>query len=270
MKMDTNYTEQQIVKAREPELAAVTARRAYVHALREAEGFGDKFGLSVADMPMVIQAASNHNDVRSAIVLHWADTLTGEYHGMRDGKRSYEVWHSMGPLTRANELGALFSQRGSDGFIPIPAGAWAAAVDESSSTRLSLSEVKRGEAPKPGSKYSIFTYLDEDRPNILTGSLTHDEFMHADNVLMLAGSLEGRNALAEIVFSHRLVDNKCVGNAWVKTYCLGGCGPTTQAQGRLIRLFSGGLGAHNNEKGTFVALPPFVGLETTRPLEKRL
>ncbi|MBI4738184.1 hypothetical protein HY772_01250, partial [Candidatus Woesearchaeota archaeon] len=109
----------QIVQIKPPVLAAVTDRTGYVEARKEADKLAAEHGLIVADMPMAIQAMNNHPEVREAIRPGWIDTITGEYHGQRDGDRSYEAWHSAGSLATAKGLEKLFSKAGDCAFMPI-------------------------------------------------------------------------------------------------------------------------------------------------------
>ena len=116
----------QIVQIKPPVLAAVTDQTGYVKARNQAEKISQENGLTVADMPMVIQAMTNHSEVREAIRPVWIDTITGEYHGQRDGDRSYETWHSAGSLATAKGLEKLFKQVGDYGFMPISGDEWIA------------------------------------------------------------------------------------------------------------------------------------------------
>src|SRR3989344_3185866 len=102
----------QIVQVKSPVLEAVTDAAGYVSARIEADKLAAKHGLRVADMPMIIQAMVNHPEVREAIRPVWIDTITGEYHGQRNGDRSYETWHSVGSLATAKGLEKAFLKAG--------------------------------------------------------------------------------------------------------------------------------------------------------------
>ncbi len=118
----------QIMQIKSPVLAAVTDKTGYVEARNQAEKLSLENGLKVADMPLVIQAMTSHPEVREAIRPIWIDTITGEYHGQRDGDRSYETWHSAGSLATAKGLEKMFSK----------AGAMSVAIIESTMLALTL------------------------------------------------------------------------------------------------------------------------------------
>ena len=198
----------QIVQVKSPVLAAVTDQTGYVKARNQAEKLSQKNGLTVADMPMVIQAMTNHSEVREAIRPVWIDTITGEYHGQRDGDRSYETWHSAGSLATAKGLEKLFKQVGDYGFMPISDDEWVAvgkgSYNGQTVARVHLEDAKKGNVPAAGTPYTVFTRLDKDKANINgSGQLGYDAFMSDDRVLMIAGSPDNREALAKMLFGRK-------------------------------------------------------------------
>ncbi len=198
----------QIVQIKSPVLAAVTDQTGYVKARNQAEKLSNEHSLTVADMPMVIQAMTTHPEVRGAIRPNWIDTITGEYHGQRDGDRSYETWHSAGSLATAKGLEKLFSKAGDYAFMSISDDEWVAvgkgSYNGQNVARVHLEDAKKGNVPAPGTPYSIFVRLDKDSPKINgRGQLDYDTFMQDDRVLMITGSPESREALAKMLFGKK-------------------------------------------------------------------
>ena len=198
----------QIVQIKSPVLAAVTDQIGYVEARNQAEKLSQEHGLTVADMPMVIQAMTAHPEVREAIRSTWIDTITGEYHGQRDGDRSYETWHSAGSLATAKGLEKLFSKAGDYAFMQISDDEWVAvgkgSYNGQTVARVHLDDAKKGNVPSAGTPYTIFARLDKDSPKINgRGQLDYDTFMQDDRVLMITGSPESREALAKMLFGKK-------------------------------------------------------------------
>ncbi|HLC46467.1 MAG TPA: hypothetical protein VJI75_01875 [Candidatus Nanoarchaeia archaeon] len=191
-----------------PVLVAITDRIGYVDARFQAEQLVKEHGLTLADMPLLIQSMNNQPKIRKAVRPVWVDTLTGEYHGQREGDRSYEAWHSVGSLATAEGLKRAFSKIGEYGFMPIPGAEWIAVgegkFDGKNVVRVHFEDVKKGNVPIPGTPYCISVRLDKDNPTIhLRGQLDYDSFMRDDRVLMIAGSPDCREALAKILFGKK-------------------------------------------------------------------
>ena len=198
----------QIVQIKSPVLAAVTDKIKYVQERIQAEKLSQENGLIVADMPMAIQAMTTHPEVREAIRPIWIDTITGEYHGKRDGDRSYETWHSAGSLATANGLKKLFSKVGDYAFMPISDDEWVAigkgSYNGQTVARMHLEDARKGNVPSAGTPYTIFVNLDKDNPKMNNRSqLDYDTFMQDDRVLMITGSPESREALAKMLFGKK-------------------------------------------------------------------
>ncbi len=203
----------QIVRIKSPVLAVVTDRTDYVKARNQAEILSKENGLNVADMPMVIAAMATHPEVRKAIRPFWIDTITGEYHGQRDGDRSYEAWHSAGSLATAKGMEKMFSKAGNYAFMPISDDEWArvgkGSYNGKTIARVHLEDARKGNVPAPGTPYTIFVRLDKDSPKINSGEqfggalLDYDTFMQDDRVLMICGSPESREALAKMLFGKK-------------------------------------------------------------------
>ncbi|MBS3133325.1 hypothetical protein J4470_04370 [Candidatus Woesearchaeota archaeon] len=199
----------QIVQVKSPVLAVVTDQTGYVKARNQAEKLSQKHGLTAADMPMAIQAMTIHPEVREAIRPGWIDTITGEYHGLRDGDRSYETWHSVGSLATAKGLEKAFSRASrEDSFMQTADDEWIAIgkgnYNGQDVARIHLEDVRKGNVPAAGTPYTIFTLLDKDEANInVKGQLTYDAFMSDDRVLMVAGSPDNREALAKMLFGRK-------------------------------------------------------------------
>ena len=240
----------QIVQVKSPVLAAVTDSDYYVRARKEANKLSREYDLRVADMPMVIQAMTAHPKVRKAIRPTWIDTITGEYHGQRDGDRSYEIWHSAGSLATAKGLEKAFSKAGDYGFMQIADDEWVAVgksnYNSQNVARIHLDDVKKGSVPVAGTPYTVFTRLDKDKANINGNSqLNYGAFMSDDRVLMIAGSPESREALAKMLFSKK----EDGGEGWSNIgsyHRINKAGFDAQAKGRLVYLGNGNIGLDGN------------------------
>ena len=236
----------QIVQIKSPVLAAVTDKIKYVQARIQVEKFAKEHGLTVADMPMVIQAMTTHPEVREAIRPSWIDTITGEYHGQRDGDRSYETWHSAGSLATAKGLEKLFSHAGDYAFMSISNDEWVAVGNGSYNgqtiARVSLEDARKGDVPAVGTPYTIFVRLDKDKSNISGRSqLDYDTFMQDDRVLMITGSPESREALAKILFDKK--EDGGEGRTSIGSYHrINEVGFDPQAKGRLVYLYNDDYG----------------------------
>ena len=180
----------------------------YVKARTEAETLSTDHSLRVADMPLGITALTQNPKIRAAIRPNLLDTITGEYHGQRNGQRSYETWHSTGSLATSEGLARAFPKQDDYGFMLISPEEWNAigkgAYQGTSVQRVHLEEARNGDVPKAGTPYTIFTLLDTDRPGINESTqLSYDQFMKDDRVLMITGSPEYREALAKMFFGEK-------------------------------------------------------------------
>ena len=275
----------QVVQVKSPILAVVSDRLSYVRARQQIEGLAKDYGLPVADMPMVIQAIAVHPEVREAVRPDWIDTITGEYHGQRDGDRSYEAWHSTGSLATVEGLEELFGQVGDCGFMPISDDEWVAvgkgSYNGQTVARVHLEDAKKGDVPAPETPYTIFVRLDKDSPKINgRGQLSYDAFMSDDRVLMIAGSPEGREALATMLFGKREEG----GEGWADIgsyHRINEVGFDAQAKGRPAYLsgdsdgLDGGLdgGSGISDNGRFAVVGAGGARSATKnivPLENRL
>src|SRR3989338_4911348 len=236
----------QIVQIKSLVLAAVTDKIGYVKARKEADKLASEHGLRVADTPMAIQAMANYPEFREAIRPVWIDTITGEYHGQRDGDRSYETWHSAGSLATAKGLEKSFPKAGEYAFMQIADEEWVAVgkgnYNGQNVARIHLDDVKKGSVPTAGTPYTIFTRLDKDKANI-NGSdqLGYDAFMSDDRVLMIAGSPDNREALAKMLFGRK----EDGGEGWSNIgsyHRINEIGFDAQAKGRLVYLDGNDIG----------------------------
>lgn len=212
-----------IVQGESRVLAAVTGRTGYAKARKKADILAAEHGLRVADMPMAIQAMANP-EVREAIMRAGIDTNTVECHGQRyPYGRFYEVWHSAGSLVTPKGLEKAVSESYDNalcwipdaerrahhyGFAPIDDDEWYAVgkgrYNGLEVPRLHIEDVRKGNVPAPGTPYTSFVPLDRDEYNINpSGELTLPDFMEDDRVLMVAGSPELREALAEMFFASK-------------------------------------------------------------------
>ncbi len=200
----------EIIQATSPVIAVITERLPYVNARKQVDGLVKQYRLKgVADMPMAIQAMDNHPEVRGKIRHGWVDTITGEYHGLRDkDTRSYETWHSAGSLATAKGLEKAFARAENYGFMQTANDEWVpignGIYDGQDVRRVHLDDVKKGDVPSAGTPYTIYVRLDKDSPNINpSGQLEYDVFMQDDRVLMVTGSPENREVLAKMLFGRK-------------------------------------------------------------------
>ncbi|GEM_PF-2947493 len=252
----------QIVHAKSPLLAVVTDWAEYVRARHQAETLSAKYGLSVADMPMVIRAMITHPEVRETIRPVSIDTITSEYHGQRDGNRSYEVWHSAGSLATVKGLQTLFSKTGEYGFMPISDDEWVAvgkgSYNGQTVARIHLEDARKGNVPAPGTPYTLFARLDKDRLTINgNGQLKYDTFMQDDRVLMITGSPESRAALAKLLFGKKrgASESRSTIGSYHK---INEMSFDVQAKGRMLVLSDGYDGLIGSD--VFVNVGRFVGV----------
>lgn len=198
----------QIVRINSLVVAAVTDRIGYFYARNQAEKLSQEHGLTVADMPMVIQAMATHPEVREAIRPVGIDTITAECNGQRDGYPSFEVWHSAGSLATAKGVERLFSIGRNHAFMPISYDEWVAvgkgSYNGQTVARVHLEDIRKGNVPTPGTPYTIFVRLDKYSPKINgRGPLDRDTFMQSDLVLMITGSPDARESLAKMLFGKK-------------------------------------------------------------------
>lgn len=232
----------QIVQIKSPILAVISDQMNYVKARNQIEELVQEHNLTVADMPMAIRAIVNQPEVREAIRPTWIDTITGEYHGQRQGSRSYEAWHSAGSLTTAKGLEKAASNAEQYAFMPISNDEWIAVgkgnYNGQNITRVHLEDTKKGNVPTAGTPHTIFTLLDKDKPTINgRGHLDYDTFMKDDRVLMIAGSPDNREALAKMIFGKK--ENGGEGWSNIGSYHrINDTGFDKEAKGRLVYLGS--------------------------------
>jgi hypothetical protein len=204
-----------LIRAMSPVEAAISDEQNYLKARAQIGGLASKYNLRVADMPMAIKAMDNNLDVRNAIQPRWIDVITGEYHGTREGNRSYETWHSVGSLATLKGLKKGRTKVETYGFMPIEENEWEAVGNgnylEQDVIRVHLDDLRKGNnIPKAGTPYTIFVHLDKDTYTIgASGQLDETSFMTDDRVLMIAGSPENRDSLAKMHFGHKSKRGEC-------------------------------------------------------------
>ena len=267
----------QIVKGKSSVFAAITDKTDYVKARKEADKLAVEHGLRVADMPMVIQAMTTHPKVRKAIRSVCIDTITGEYHGQRDGDSSYEVWHSVGSLATAEGLEKVFPEADEYAFMTdeytfmkVVDDEWVAVgngnYNGQNVARVHLDDAKKGNVPTAGTPYTVFTRLDKANING-SGQLTYDAFMSDDRVLMIAGSPDNREALAKMLFGRKEEGGECwssIGSVHTIYNKINKAGFDAQAKGCLVYLAYQhyGLGSYEDIdlNGCFVGRGRFIGV----------
>ncbi len=239
----------------------------------EFDKFFVKYGLTFADMPLAIRILTNYPRALYSFGREQFDTTTVECHGLRCGEPYYEIWHSIGSLTSGKGLEKALSRVRNRGFTPIADDEWAEVGKGSYQgrdiPRIHLSDLKKGDVPATGIPFVAFVRLNKDRFNIyenmhakliqannkvpkydlnrglIYSALRESEFIQDDRILMVAGSPENRDALAEII----LKIQKIKGSQKIQRYhaflynnhSIGAVGFDAKAKGRLVSLYGDGL-----------------------------
>ena len=197
----------EIIQVKSPVKAVITDRISYLKARSEIEQLSQKHGLNVADMPRLIQAITNDSDIRSIVRPgKWLDVISGEYHGTREGKRSYEVWHSAGSLSTLEGLKKGRKDVKQYGFMPVDPNEWEligmGKYNGDVVERVHLDDLRKGNnIPEAGTPYTTFALIDKDDITINPrDQLDYDTFMTDDRVLMIAGSPDNRADVAKMLF----------------------------------------------------------------------
>jgi len=237
----------QIIQTKSPVLAVVTDSMSYLKARKQAEELSQKHNLTVADMPLAIHAMTTQADIREAVRPKYLDAITAEVQGLRDGEKSYEAWHSTGSLATLKGLENAFkNHRGDYGFMTLDTNEWSTVGDGKYNgknvARIHLSDAQKGDVPKPGTPYTVFVYMDKDKPTInSSGQLTYDQFMKDDRVLMITGSPDSREALAKMLFGAKKDGGE--GRETIGSYHrINDVGFNEQTRGRLVYLDSNNFG----------------------------
>jgi len=175
-------------------VALITETNEYGFIPNHAEKFAKKYDLKVADIPLLIQSLIIHPKVNDVIMKEVIDTVTGRYYGLRDGDRSYEVWHSAGSLATEKSLKTFINH---DEWVQIGKGEYNGQTIE----RRHLEDVKRGDVPASGTPYTIHVRIDKDNFNFNRERyFTSNTLMQDDNILMFTGSLDNREVLNKLIF----------------------------------------------------------------------
>lgn len=96
--MENNFKH---IKSAKGELLAVIDKNNYksssLKATKPAEEY-KRDGLVLATMPVALEMMAFYPEVKTELWSDFFDTVSSEFFGMREGKRSYEVLHGSGPL----------------------------------------------------------------------------------------------------------------------------------------------------------------------------
>jgi formylglycine-generating enzyme len=209
----------------------------YLAAREEIERFSKQNDFLVNDMPMAINAMAGSGRIRNLARSRYLDVLTAEYQGMRDGKRYYEAWHSVGALSTPEGLRLALKTLEGNGFSPVDEAEWIAMGDgwykgEKIPRINCVDDLRQGvDIPNPGKPYICSLMLpsdfhliplDADKDTVLeyyrkdglvifeSGQLNSWQFELDDRVLCLCGSPDNRKSLAAIVFA----DKSAGGEGW--------------------------------------------------------
>ena len=227
-----------IEELREPVALVTPVYPDYLSGLSKAMDFITSYGgtYRIADLPTSLQLIAAIPEVKARVEeggnVH---TRTSQFLGKRyvttpsgiDEKVSFEVVHGLGFAPATDDLENYESylrnsiqDPGMKSYLKdvilIDDNLWDSLAgmafyhndvetnrDISNIVLTSLEEIKRGNLPEPGTLYSIIAHDKDSSPFISQpGSwLDYDTFMRDDRMLMLAGSLENRELLAQIYFS---------------------------------------------------------------------
>src|SRR3989338_249590 len=263
-------------------IAVVTDTVKYIEALKQAEALSEQHGHKVADMPMAVQAMANYPKVREAIRPERINTLTGEYHGLNGGARSYRVLHSFGPLKTADGFEKALSNAGDYALMPLSDNDCNAIGKGSYNGQqvdiVDLHGLRNGKVPSLGTPYVVdlaipndykLIPLDADIKEALKmhnsgsltiferGQLSADQFRLDDRVASVAGSPESVERLVKLLFSKK----EEAGEGWSSVgsyHSIGEVGFNPNAKARLVFLSynDGGFGGSSCDGylGRFVTL----------------
>jgi hypothetical protein len=179
-----------------PAIVAITDVSAYVYAREDADALVKEHNGVIADMPRLIAELGNAK-ARTAIRKRYADVNSAEYQGQTEEGRVYAVGHSLGPLTTTERIKQGIKNIHMYGFLSLNATEWKTFMNNPE--MVPLDDIKKGfSSSQP---YAIFANLDKDNVVINdSGLLDYDHFMKDDRLLMVAGSLESRENIANILF----------------------------------------------------------------------
>jgi hypothetical protein len=175
---------------------AIRGVSGYIETRTEADALAKEHNGVIADMPRLIVELSNA-EVRKAIRERWADVNSAEYQGQTKDGRIYAVGHSLGPLSTTKGIVQRIPKIQEYGFLPTTPAEWKSFMQNPE--MVHIDDIKKGfSTNKP---YGIFARLDKDNLTINDSArLGREAFMTDDRVLMITGSLEGRENIANILY----------------------------------------------------------------------
>ena len=195
---------------------------------KEIEEIAGDYGFLVADLPTILEACNSSllfypdTPEESAMIQNSSnggltarafvedtsfDSMSFEYHGLRDGKPVYEIWHGFGSLSTPEGLErAINNSMLGRGFMAIDINEWEEVglgkFRGEDIIRVHLEDVKKGYLPSPGTPYVIYVGMEE--PHNISGETRQipNRFAFDDRVLMASGSLKNREMLTKIIDKH--------------------------------------------------------------------
>ena len=195
---------------------------------KEIEEIAGDYGFLVADLPTVLEVcnssllfypdtpeewaaipnASNSGlTARKFVEENSFDSMSFEYHGLRDGKPVYEIWHRFGSLSTSEGLEyAIKNSMLKNGFMAIDINEWEEVglgkFRGEDIIRVHLEDVKQGYVPPLETPYVIYVGMQEPH-NISEKRIQRpNRFAFDDRVLMASGSLKNRETLTKIIDKH--------------------------------------------------------------------
>jgi hypothetical protein len=180
-----------------PVTIMITSQGAYFTARAEADKIAKKNGLVIATMPQLI-AELQHLVPRNAIRQSWADVDSPEYNGRVDFNNVYAVGHRFGPFSTTTGLKQGAKNIKEYGFMLFSAKKWTALVNDKN--MFPLGEIKGNKTFSCDAPYGIIANV-KDMIFYDRGQLKAEQFMKSDRVLMVAGSEDSREKIANTLFN---------------------------------------------------------------------
>ncbi|MGM5482591.1 MAG: hypothetical protein ACQESF_03960 [Nanobdellota archaeon] len=231
-----------------PITGAIATSFKYLDARKKIRSLAQKYNLQIADMPTAINAIYSNQEIKDAIHNKSLYTLSCEYQGLRGGKKHYEVWHNLGTINTINGLenGLSYNQT-NFGFIKINKREWDEMQDGhfqgKEFPRFHIDDIKN-DNPSIEGPYSIFFRPDRDKVQARNGMAFYTDFMKDDRAIMLAGSEENREKLAEYFFKNNCDKPDC---KTISLYNRINLTDYQQPSGRHIVLLDSGIRGSNDQ-----------------------
>lgn len=238
---------------------AIASSRYYLDAREDIERIAQERDLKVADVPLII----NHlPELYLALGTLSLDSMTSEWFGVRDGSRSYEAWHSVGPLATIEGL-KEFHKGNRDNFAWVKAAEPRVHFLEAREDGFSLEKgiiytpvaEDFGTIPNYADMDAVLEAYEQGKPIVFqAGLLSSEQFRIDDRINALCGGSENKNKLHDFLFGNK--DEKNLGLQTLNYNGLNNPLPHQALRWPIhFSTHSRGIdGWHNPYQGCFVAL----------------